>query len=239
MAKAIEGEVINQKDYQAYEKRMEIWRDSRETAAEKLSRGWQALWEIDQEELYKKAHGMSKKDWLKELSVHEGLSNGDFYRTMGMAKNFLDNGVPEKLVWEVMGKQMTAMKVDLAEAFVQKGKNKGQLLPEVKERIEEEYGSLAKLVENINGQGKGAARQSVSKVLAKDSVFALDDAVVFNPQRNELLVNVRWDDEGGLVGIYTLKITATNITEGVEVKDPKHLPERIARWVGDKLGVKV
>jgi hypothetical protein len=94
-------------------------------------------------------------------------------------------------------------------------------------------------VQTVASQGPGQARASIGKLFSDDQIFALDEGAVFNPQRNSLLINIRYDDAGGLVGIYTLEIKCTNVAEGMVVKDPKYMPPKLASWVGSKLGVKV
>lgn len=233
---AMNGVVVKQADYQAYEKRMALARSSFKDAQDKTATGWWALYEIDRDELYFKAHGYSKTEWVGELTTHEGISNGDFYKVMNMVRNFKKQRLADDTIMELLGKQMTALKTDLAVVF----DKAGNLLPEAAEKIKAEHGSFGRMIQTLASQAPGKARQSVGELMGKDAIFVLDDATFFNPQRSELLFNVRWDDpELGLVGIYTVKVTVTNIAEGIEVKDRKHFPERLARWVGGKFGVKV
>lgn len=228
-------EIVDTKAYQAYEKRMTLARGNLKDAREKMSAAWWALYEIDRDKLYQKAHGYSKTDWVRELATHEGISRGDFYRVMDMIRCFLENDVPEALIKDVLGQQMTALKVDLAEAF---GKN-GKLLPAIKNKIEEQHGSLAKLVAAANGLGKGEARQLVKSVIEEERIFALDDAVMYDPRQKALRLNVRWDHgKKGLIGIYTVTLKVRQVAD-IECKDPDYLPEKLAQWLGARLGVQV
>lgn len=231
----LNGTPVSDRDYKAYERKMELVRGNLADAKEKTAAAWWALYEIDRDELYAKAHGYSKTEWVKELATHEGISHGKFYRVMKLILAFKKQRLADETIREILGEQLYALESDLAQAF----DKAGNLLPEAKAKIDEEYGSFGKMVQSVRGVDPGQARAMVTGLFSADKIFVLDDAVVYNPQRGELLVNVRWDGEGGLVGIYTVRLTVTQVAEGVECKDPKYLPEKLAGWLGGRFGVKV
>jgi len=219
-----------------YDQHMQIVEAAHLAASTSMSDYWWSLWLIRRDGEWK-ARYERFVDWLGDFTVQPfGRSQQTYYSVMGAIDRWYKLGATDEDVQGFLrsGAEM-ALRVDSKELY---GKNgKGPVKPEVVEQIEAGHETPLEYLRRVSELSPGEARREIKRLVEKESLFFLPDDVFYNEKSGELLVNLRWDSaEDGLVGIWTLRITATEVTPN-KVEHKVFLPERLSRFLLSKFGI--
>lgn len=215
-----------------FDHRMALVDASFREASTHLSNGWWALWETYCDGSWR-TRFEHINDWIGDLRANHKVGRSDFFATMSSIKNLKALDVPDDKIKDVLGQPRTAFKGDLARLM-----QGGALMPDVAERVEQAYGSPALFIEAVSNADPGTGRRMMTELRQGNRFYWVTDPVYLGA-RGEVLCNAVWENETGLVGRYTFKISVRNITTGQNVPNPTHLPLPLAKWILGELGLKL
>lgn len=205
-----------------------------------VSAYWWNLYLIKRDELWRSDVDSNEgfDDWLGDFSVKPfGQSRAQYYAVMASIERFKRIGKSDDEVRELLGKRKVALEGDLKELFLDGGR--GDLRPEVAERIAAGGESVGQFVDRIADLGPGEARSAVRTLLGEDKVYVIQDEVV--ESNGELLVNMVWESpEDGIVWRGTVRISGTALDTGPRLRNSPSgvLPDTVSRYIQKRLGIR-
>lgn len=220
---------------QRYELAIGTVEASAEGAAEARAAYWWNLYVIWRDDLWR-ADCDGFREWLGWFAVQSwGESAQTFYNVKGAVERWFGLGFTEEQVKNLLRSRKVALEHDIKEWFLEGGK--GDLRPEIKEKLDAEGETIQEAVLRIADLGPGEARKEVRRFVDPNHIFAHKMSTYWDPKTHHVLVNVQWEnEEDGIVGVWTIKLTGEDVTEGKHPADKKKLPEKVARWLVAKLG---
>lgn len=231
--------IVSPKLIQAYDMRIHKVEASHGEASEAISEYWTNLYIIKRDNLWRAKYNEGQfKDWLADLSKEAfGPSKTDFYDTMGAIDRLKRLGKTEEEIYPLLGHMTTAIKSDMKLLFEKNGK--GKLLPEVQAQFDEQGITGSEFVDRVSTMSASDQRSEVLGKRFKASIYFMEDDVSYDEVNGRLLCNVIWENsEEGIVGKWTVVVTATEITEPRKhKKKEQYLPREVAEYIMDRFGI--
>ena len=230
----LKQQLVDGKLLDEFDKRMAVVETAYADLTHATSDYWWNLYKIHQDDLWRARYD-SHGDWLGTLLTERfGPRRQTFYTVMRAIERWKSFGMAYPKIYSLLGDRKVALEGDLEELFDRDG-----LKPEVAEQLEEQGITPLELIEQASELGPGEARSRMRQFVEKDQIFFLDDCA-YNATTGVILANLRWDNETGLVGVWTVKITAQDVTEGKPKRQKgEFLPEELARFAASKLGIRI
>jgi len=230
-------QIISKELSEAYDTAMSEVALSHKERATQECRYWWNLFLIKRDELWRAKFEMFE-DWIGEFSKEPfGESRATYYNVMGTIDRMLREGVTQKTVQLYLGNRKVALEGDLQKWF--EGNGKGGLLPEIQKELAEGGENLNQFVRRVAELPSGEARKEVTRFTQKDKIYPTDEPALWDDETGTLLFNINWENEGGLVGKFTLTLTGLKLLGNGKAKAGSVLPSKVAEWAMSKFGVRL